>query len=65
MATCEKCWSDAGGDALRYRDLLRERDERGEPCTPEERCGERHTIHPFEGRCECGLRTAPPAMVLP
>lgn len=27
--------------------------------------GERHTIHPFEGRCECGLRTAPPAMVLP
>lgn len=41
--TCEKCWTDAGGDAMAYAALVRERTESGESCTPREQCGERHT----------------------
>lgn len=39
MPTCEKCWRDAGGNPDRYRELLKERDDRGEKCTPEEQAG--------------------------
>ena len=35
--TCEKCWSDAGGNAERYLELLAERRET--PCTPREQAG--------------------------
>ena len=41
--TCEKCWTDSGGDAMAYAVLVRERTESGESCTPQEQCGERHT----------------------
>ena len=37
MASCEKCWRDAGGDASRYVQLLIDREY--DPCTPEEQAG--------------------------
>lgn len=44
MASCEKCWRDAGGNPGRYRQLIRERE--GNPCTPEEQAGEGAGICP-------------------
>lgn len=59
MATCEKCWRDAGGDPERYNQLIVER--RDTPCTPEQQAGEKHagkcavcgrqTVHCVVGRC--------------
>ena len=45
---CEKCWGDAylryrmrgGFQADHYRDILKERDEAGEVCTPREQAGQ-------------------------
>ena len=54
MPACEKCWSDAGGSALRYRELLEQRNESDTPCTPADQCGERHAMG-SDGRCACGL----------
>lgn len=61
MASCEKCWKDAGGDYARYMELLSYRN-----CTPEEQAGEhaytcsacdRKTIHQHTNQCVvCGLR---------
>jgi len=63
MASCEKCWRDAGGDAVRYEELVRSRQ-----CTPEEQAGPdagacpacyRRTLHGFTGECmnaECKER---------
>ena len=44
MATCEKCWTDAGGNSVKYRELLNER--KGCPCTPEEQAGLDATVCP-------------------
>ena len=59
MASCEKCWADAGGDPEEYEQLLEERT--GElNCTPEEQAGvdadfcdvcERKTIHQHTHKC--------------
>ena len=66
MATCEKCWSDAHGSAEAYEQILRERDESGNPCTPEEQAGpdagwcvrcQRRTRHQWTAECmACGGR---------
>jgi len=45
MASCEKCWREAGGDPVLYRQLLRQR--RDNPCTLEEQAGGEHA-----GLCE-------------
>lgn len=70
MASCEKCWSDAGIDARllggekaeRYGELIEKR--KANPCTPEEQAGpdaevcpqcDRRTIHQWTGECmACG-----------
>ena len=47
MASCEKCWRDAGGNFDLYQNLVGVRN-----CTPEEQSGEESTI------CkECGRKT--------
>jgi hypothetical protein len=47
MASCEKCWHDAGGNPDRYAELVNQR-----KCTPEEQAGE------DAGACYvCGRRT--------
>lgn len=47
MASCEKCWEDAGGNATRYSHLIATR-----RCTPEEQAGRRAMECP-----KCGRRT--------
>lgn len=58
MSSCEKCWSDAHGDAERYHELVKSRE-----CTPEEQAGEqafrcphcrRLTIHMITKEPMCG-----------
>ena len=58
MASCEKCWKDANGNAERYSQLIKERFS--EPCTPEEQAGEdakncdkcgRKTVHQYIRVC--------------
>ena len=58
MASCEKCWTDAGGDADRYGVLIAMRKEH--PCTPEQQAGddarfcvacERMTVHQYVHVC--------------
>lgn len=58
MSSCEKCWRDAGGDATRYAELLRSRQDH--PCTPEEQAGparsgcrvcKRNAVHQHTGEC--------------
>ncbi len=62
---CEKCWGDAGArvfinggsQAEHYADIIKERGEN--PCTPEEQCGDLHTIIKWKHRpdsCVCGLK---------
>lgn len=61
MPSCEKCWRDARGDAEEYARLLRERDESGQVCTPEQHAGGdeaetcelclRKTVHMYSGVC--------------
>lgn len=65
MASCEKCWRDSRraeyeGDHMAYQRLLRERDARGEQCTPEQQAGEdasecpickRMTVHQYAEVC--------------
>jgi len=47
MASCEKCWRDAGGNPDRYAELVKQR-----RCTPEEQAG------PDAGACYvCGRKT--------
>lgn len=61
MASCEKCWSDAGGNPDTYHELILERKDK--PCTPEEQAGngtecpdcKRMTVHMYVHRCVvCG-----------
>lgn len=68
MASCEKCWSDAGimgGDKTEnYANLIEERKD--DPCTPEEQAGhdaeicpkcKRKTVHQLTHECVvCGLK---------
>ena len=58
MSVCEKCWRDAGGDAVRYLALLGERYDH--PCSAEEQAGpdsqycphcERRSVHQHTGVC--------------
>lgn len=60
MTSCEKCWIDAHGDADEYTELVRERNESGNECTPEEQAGpdagwcpicNRRTVHQVVERC--------------
>lgn len=60
MASCEKCWIDSHGNAEQYERLLRERNESGNECTPEQQAGPgayrcpvclRQTIHVHCGVC--------------
>lgn len=63
MASCEKCWREAGGDAERYGELMRTKPT---ACTPEEQAGwaagdcpdcKRRTVHQFANICmACGWR---------
>jgi len=55
MAVCEKCWADVGGDALAYAERIRQMSDAGQSCSPEEQCGERHTILPGCSECRCGV----------
>ena len=49
---CEKCWSDAGGMAERYSNLVSQRNASGPHCTPEQQAG------PEAGECPaCKRRT--------
>lgn len=50
MPSCEKCWRDARGDAEEYSRLVKERDEVGNKCTPEQQAGHE------AGTCEFCLR---------
>lgn len=63
MASCEKCWRDAGGEPERYHQLLDERKQN--PCSPEEQAGgadafwckkcKRFTVHLYTKSCViCG-----------
>lgn len=62
MASCEKCWNDAGGNTDKYQRLIKERVTN--PCTPEEQAGtaaklcpkcKSKTIHQFTNQCvKCG-----------
>lgn len=63
MSSCEKCWSDAGGDGDRYRNLLL-----GASCTPEQQAGpyarecpwcSRMTLHQHTGEPMCGCPRSP------
>ena len=59
MASCEKCWNEAGGDPKIYRELLKTNN-----CTPEEQAGvgaekcpkcDRNTVHIYCHSCViCG-----------
>jgi hypothetical protein len=61
MSSCEKCWRDAGGDAEKYHQLVKERNAAGMQCTPEEQAGGeyatacpscgRKTVHMHSGQC--------------
>jgi len=61
MAACEKCWRDAGGDPDRYDSLVKQRNESGNECTPEQQAGsedaeicpscKRKTIHLYTHKC--------------
>lgn len=63
MPSCERCWSESGGDVKRYKELVDTRD-----CTPEEQAGEgaeecenckRYTVHIYCKVCmACGHRPA-------
>ena len=63
MSTCEKCWSDAGGNAEHYQALVDQRIGR-DTCTPEQQAGfnaevcescNRKTVHQHTGKCViCG-----------
>ena len=67
MASCEKCWSEAGGDANRYHELLLSRENA--PCSLEEQagpdasvcpaCGSR-TVHQYAGHCLLCAIDGPP-----
>lgn len=46
MASCERCWADAHGDAEQYLLLLQERP----PCTPEQQAGAHAAWCPVCGR---------------
>jgi hypothetical protein len=50
MASCEKCWNDAGGDPREYKRLIEER--KNNPCAPEKQAGLGATICP-----KCGRKT--------
>jgi hypothetical protein len=62
MPSCERCWSDAGGDAEAYSELVR---ARWPVCTPEQQAGPdrtkcfgcgRTTVHQHAKVCMvCGL----------
>jgi len=62
MPCCEKCWSDSGGIAEKYNQLVDQR--RNNPCTGEQQAGEnaglcehcnRKTVHQYAGACMiCG-----------
>ena len=65
MSACEKCWTDAGGDAGKYASLLAEREAAGTVCSPEQQAGRdatdcpgcgRRAIHRYTGECtaDCG-----------
>lgn len=63
MASCEKCWRDAGGDPDTYSELIRERKDN--PCTPEQQAGyggecpscKRLTVHRIVRECViCGCK---------
>ena len=66
MASCEKCWRDAGGDPDRYHELIHERNGTPYECTPEQQAGEdattcrkcdRVSVHMHVGVCmSCGFR---------
>lgn len=67
MSSCEKCWTDAGGDADRYAQLLEER--RGNACSLQEMAGpdakecprcHRMTLHQHTGEPMCGCPAALP-----
>lgn len=45
MASCEKCWRDAGGNPDRYRELVHSRE-----CSPEDQAGEGAETCPKCGR---------------
>jgi hypothetical protein len=58
MSSCEKCWSNAGGDPQRYGELLET-----PKCTPEEQAGpgaafcpvcNRVTLHQYTHMCMNG-----------
>jgi hypothetical protein len=55
---CEKCWSDAGGDSVKYGILVNARNMSGATCSPEQQCGDRHLIAPGASACRCGKRVA-------
>jgi hypothetical protein len=50
MASCEKCWTEAHGDAERYLRLVEDRDASGHACTPEEQAGPDAKVCPSCGR---------------
>ena len=64
--SCEKCWRDANARhfctqsesvTFEYHRFLKEREDN--PCTPEEQCGELHSlIHYADGtiHCACGIK---------
>ena len=61
MASCEKCWRDAGGDPVKYAMLIDFRTGTEDECTPEESAGgedaklcpkcDRRTVHCVLDRC--------------
>lgn len=64
MPSCEKCWSDANGDSVRYQELMKVR--KYDHCTPEEQAGaaatmcdrcKRRTVHQYAKLCTiCGSK---------
>jgi hypothetical protein len=52
MPSCEKCWSDSGGDQDRYRDLVSKRN-----CTPEQQAGDGADLCPFCKRATVHIHT--------
>jgi len=68
MASCEKCWQDAGGDPGRYSQLLEDRGGLTGGCTPEQQAGpdasecpncKRMTVHQHAHVCMvCNWRPA-------
>lgn len=67
MSACEKCWSLAGGNPVRYRRLIIDAAEHNAvTCTPEEQAGpnakecpicKRMTLHQHTGEPMCGCPT--------